>query len=123
MQIQEEHGFTNNNLIKGAAHMSNYPGERRKKKRIETYLKLIFNCSSFQYFGTAINCSETGMCINTKHYLSCESDLEIAIPLRDQRLNLKASITRVVKEEEYYDILGIELLNPPQAYLDFLDTL
>ncbi len=86
-------------------------------------MKVIFHCSNFQYFGTGTNCSATGMCIYTKLSLSSHVDIEIVIPLRGKRLNLKAAIKRVANEECFYDTLGVELLNPPQLYLSYLCTL
>jgi hypothetical protein len=96
---------------------------RRNSKRILTNLKAIFSCDHFLYIGTVTNCSKTGMCINTKHCISANRNIDITIPLEDELLNLSGRMKRIDKEHNVFHTIGVELLNPTQKYLDYLGSL
>jgi hypothetical protein len=86
--------------------------ERRAFERIPTFFsaKLLYG-NSLQY-GYVTNLSKSGICIITDVYFPSDSDLEILIPLSDEdTLKFPVKFKRAV---------GI--LNPPQKYLDFVDS-
>ena len=98
---------------------------KRKSDRILTDIKVLFLCDHFQHAGTASNCSDTGMCITTPQYIPCEDHIGITISLEEDKeeCNLSARIRRIVRRNDSHDTLGVELLNPPQEYTDYLDSL
>ena len=98
---------------------------KRKSDRILTDIKVLFLCDHFQYAGTACDCSDTGMCITTTQYFPCEDHIGIKIALQEdeEECDLKARIRRTVQRIDSHDTLGVELLNPPQEYTDYLNHL
>ncbi len=93
---------------------------QRKSNRIQTNINVVFSCDHFQYIGTATNCSESGMCINTPHYISSDSFIEIIFPLKEDELKLIGLLKRTVKRDNFQDAIGVELLNPSPHYSDFI---
>ena len=96
--------------------------DQRKSNRIQTNIKVVFYCDHFQYTGTATNCSESGMCINTSHYISPDSNIDIILPLQEE-LKLTGVPNRIEKRENSHDVIGVELLSPPANYFDFIQNL
>ena len=96
---------------------------QRKSNRIQTNIKVVFFCDHFQYTGTAINCSESGMCIDTPKYISPDSNIEIILPLHEEELKLTGMPKRTAKSDNLYDSIGVELLSPPPDYFNFIQNL
>jgi hypothetical protein len=96
---------------------------QRKSNRIQTIIKVVLLCDYFQYIGTATNCSESGMCIDTPHFISPNSNIKIILPIQEEALSLNAKIKRIEKRVNLYDAIGVELLSPPPNYFDFIQKL
>ncbi|MEN8265021.1 MAG: PilZ domain-containing protein [Nitrospirota bacterium] len=73
--------------------------------------------------GTVTNLSEKGMFINTEE-TSCpeDSQFQVTIPAKEDDLHLSVKLIRSVKTNSHYG-LGVELLNPPQKYTEYVDNL
>jgi hypothetical protein len=97
--------------------------ERRAFERIPTFFsaKLLYG-NSLQY-GYVTNLSKSGICIITDVYFPSDSDLEILIPLSDEdTLKFPVKFKRAVGTNGFFDGICVEILNPPQKYLDFVDS-
>lgn len=76
------------------------------------------------YTGTLINLSERGMFIRTNKIPALPgSDLEVTLSLKGEEIHLAGKPVRKANIRGLYDGIGVELVNPPQNYLDFLDSL
>lgn len=83
-----------------------------------------FSCSNDEYNGTVSNLSEKGMFICTdKMCFPFDSEFNLIFPVEDQLLNLPVKVCRITKTADRYDGIGIELLNLPQTYLDYVGSL
>jgi hypothetical protein len=97
-----------------------------KKRAFERITKSIFVKllrGKSEYPGIIINLSEKGMYISTKGTFLVKPKLKIVIPLKEENLNLQGKIQSVVKSGKVYNGIGVELLNPPQNYLNFIRNL
>jgi len=46
-----------------------------------------------------------------------DMQFEIAIPAKDETLNIPVKVNRLTKSNGFYDGMGVELLEQPQKYL------
>ncbi len=96
---------------------------RRAFKRTETHLPVKYFCESSIYTGTIKNISENGMCIFTSNFLPCSNSLEIHMPLQEEVSQLYVKIRRIEKVNDSELYVGIEVINPPKNYIDFVESL
>ncbi len=97
--------------------------QRRTFERIPADIKVRFLSGTSEYFGTITNLSENGMFINAKVSFPLKPQLEIIFPLKEKILMVPAKIRCFGKSDDMYNGIGIELLNPPQNYLEFINSL
>jgi hypothetical protein len=97
--------------------------QRRNFERIPANLKSRFICGNLSYYATVKNCSESGLCVTTSAFLPCGNEVEVHIPLKKDVLKLSAIIVRLLKIDDFNYTFGIELADPPESYLEFIDTL
>ena len=70
-----------------------------------------------------MNLSEKGMFICTMKSFPLDTRVAISFRKKNDSMNLFANIKRAAKVNKYYGGFGIELSDPPQAYLEFIDRL
>jgi hypothetical protein len=98
--------------------------QKRAFKRIRSNIKVKFSCCDIHYDGIITNLSENGMFINTSGMsFPFDSELEILIHLENMMLKVPVKVSRMTKSRDCYDGMGVELLNPPQRYLEFINSL
>jgi hypothetical protein len=97
--------------------------EQRRSKRISQNLKVAFPCCNKLYAGTVSNLSENGMLIDSEISIPIKSRFEILIPISKEILKIPAIYMRLVKNGKNYNGMGVELLYPPQKYLEFVRQL
>ncbi len=97
--------------------------EKRAFERVDTSLSIRYFCGNLFYTGTVRNLSGNGMFISTKVQFPFSSGFELLLPLKKEILRLPVKVTRIVKTDGFYNGMGVELLNPDQNYLEFVDTL
>ncbi len=97
--------------------------QRRAFERIPTNLQTTFLSDNTSYTGTVTDLSENGMFINTRVDFPFNSRLEIRIPLKEEILKVPVKVSRIKKTDDFYDGMGVELLNPPPNYLEFVNRL
>jgi Tfp pilus assembly protein PilZ len=92
--------------------------------RVPVLIKVTFNSSHSVYTGTLVNLSEKGMFIRTNKIPSLsDPKIEVIIPLDKEKIQVSGRLIRTENIRGYYHGIGVEILNPPQRYLDFLDNL
>jgi hypothetical protein len=94
--------------------------EKRDKKRIPVNREIIFFSDDSKRIGTLTNCSERGMYI--KNTISSPFDYiyDVLIPLKKDILKVRVKVVRVDKTDYFYEGVGVELLDLPEAYLEFI---
>ncbi len=81
-----------------------------------------------RYSGTIKNISEKGICLSTKTiYFPRDSLIEIYIPFNKSVLIIPLNISNIVwrslLSDNTCDEIGIELSNPPQDYLEYVNSI
>lgn len=92
--------------------------------RIPVLIKVTLNSKTTTCPGTIVNLSETGMFIRTdKMPLLADPEVEITIPLENENIRVLGRLIRRENILDYYQGIGVEVVNPPTKYLNFLDGL
>jgi hypothetical protein len=98
--------------------------ERRSYQRIPASLRVEFDCNRTICCSSVINLSENGMLLRAKGInFPMDMKFEIIICLEDGFLVVPAKVKRLAKTKNIYDIISIELINPPQTYVEYVDRL
>ena len=95
--------------------------EKRAFERIPACIFVKFFSGKSEYTGIIMNLSEKGMFISTKVTFPLKPKLEILIPLKEEILKVQGKIKSFAKAGKIYNGIGIELLNPAQNYLKFVE--
>jgi Tfp pilus assembly protein PilZ len=111
------------NIKNHSVDSSTFSIKKRAFERItkSVYVKLLTGKS--EYAGIIMNLSEKGMFISTKGTFLVKPKLKILIPLKEENLKVQGKIQSVGKAGKVYNGIGVELLNPPQNYLNFISNL
>ncbi len=97
---------------------------RRSTWRIPIRLSVILNCGNRVSPGTVKNISETGMFISAEVTGFAEdSKFDISIPLKEGVLHVPGKLVRLSKINGSGNGIGVELINLPQDYLEFVENL
>ena len=94
--------------------------EYRRSTRISQNLKVAVPCCNKLYAGTVSDFSENGMLIDSEIGIPINSRFELILPIDKEILKIHAVYRRLVKNGVKNNGMGIELLYPPQKYLDFV---
>jgi hypothetical protein len=96
--------------------------EKREFDRNPLFLEV--HCLNKEYFGTVLNLSEKGMFIKShKIDFPFLMQFELYVTLIDKTFKVPVRVNRVTKSNGYYDGIGVEVLDPPADYLEFVDSL
>ena len=96
---------------------------RRAFERVSANIKVKFFCCESHYNGTIMNLSDEGMYISTDAMkFPFDSRIEIIIPLDMDILKVPVKVMRMTKSSEFYDGLGVRVLEPTAHYIDFVNT-
>jgi len=98
--------------------------EKRSFERIDTRLRVEFDCNNTICCSAVINLSENGMLLRTRElFFPLETKFEICLHLKEEVLIVPVKVRRLDKSVNIYDSIGLELINPPQKYFDYVDRL
>jgi len=100
--------------------------DKRSHKRINAIVAVRFSSGSSYYsygLGTIIDISENGMRIETCKCLASDTEAKLIVYGNNKVLSVPIKVTRVIKNNGFYDAMGIEVLNPPKDYKEFVNTL
>ena len=96
---------------------------KRVFERIPVNIESDIFYSNTIHAGMIANISKKGMYIKTEICPPFKSKLEVLIPFKDETLKVPVRVKRLVKSDDIYNGMGVELLNLPQNYLEFVDSL
>jgi hypothetical protein len=98
--------------------------QRRAFERIPLHISVRFSCGNDEYNGTVSNLSEKGMFISACNMcFPFDSEFKLVFPVEAELLTLQVRVRRITKTADRYDGIGVELLNLPQRYLDYIKNL
>ncbi len=68
-----------------------------------------------------MNISENGMLIKTHdNVLPLDLEMDIVIANRDSTMSIPVKLNKFIISPDYNDSIGVEILNPPEEFLDFV---
>ncbi len=99
--------------------------KKRAFERIPSSLVAKFFCSNTIFYGVLTNLSENGMCFKTVMCLPSESippgsGIKLFVNLKKDCLEVPVKIIRIAKTAGFCDTMGVELLEQPSDYLQFI---
>jgi hypothetical protein len=97
---------------------------RRTNMRIPILIGVEFYCGNKACSGTVTNLSENGMFITSDRKCFPEGpEVNVAMPVKNEILTLPGMLIRSVKMGGDRMGMGVELLDPPPKYLDYVESL
>ncbi len=98
--------------------------ERRVFKRIPKNVRVKFFYDETMHTGTITNLSGNGMFIELDMCLYYyKSMFNVQLSLNDRSMDIPVKISRLAEKHGFYYSMGVELVNPPEEYLDILANL
>ena len=94
--------------------------ERRTGKRVYLTQEIFLSSRSDKRSAVLTNCSEGGMYIKTRISYPFDYAYEAYIPVKDSLLKVPVKVVRIDKSGPAYEGMGVELLDLPQKYLEFV---
>jgi len=99
--------------------------ERRVFERIPATIAVRFTYNRLLdslYYGTVENISRNGMFIRTGTCFPSHTNITLFI-YKERILMVHAKVKRVVRADGFYRAMGIEVTEPSEEYIDFIDRL
>ena len=96
---------------------------RRAYERVNINFRAKFFYGNTLYTGEITNLSENGIYISTRLCFPFESRFEILIPLDEGVLKVPVKVSRIIKTDDFYEGMGLELLEQSKNYLEFVRNL
>ena len=97
--------------------------KRRVVERVPASINVRLLNSETESSGTVKNLSEKGMFISTELGFPLAPQLKILFFLEKDVLHLPGNVRSLNKSGEIYNGIGVELINPPQDYIEFVSSL
>jgi len=97
--------------------------KKRAVERIPANLKAEFSWGDKVVAGDIVNLSENGFLVKTDSCPVIKAKFDLNISLQDNVLKVPVKVRRIVKNDNNYDAIGVEIINPPQEYLEYVDAL
>jgi len=95
--------------------------ERRSSERVPVGEEVKICEGNLFFSGTALNISDKGMFIGTRKRFPVKAISLIVMRIKDRLFKLPAKIIRSTLETGFYDGIGVELIDPPKDYTEFLN--
>ena len=98
--------------------------EKRIFKRIYANIHARYFFDDIMYTGTITNLSENGMfiIINTDLYYF-KSRFNVELLIVNGSLDIPVMLSRFVETDGFYHSMGVEVVDPPKQYLEFVTSL
>ncbi len=97
--------------------------QRRAYERVRTHLEAKFYCGTKVIFGVIRNISENGLFIKTKVDFPVNINFDLLIPYDNELMTLPVRISWLARSDGECRGLGVEVIDPPQYYLDYVNNL
>lgn len=97
--------------------------KKRAVERIPASLKAEFFWGDKTNAGHILDLSEKGFLVKTDSCPVLRAKFDLSINLEDDVLNIPVKVRRIIKNDNLYDAMGVEILHPPKEYLEYVDAL
>jgi desulfoferrodoxin-like iron-binding protein len=97
--------------------------KKRSVERIPANLQAEFFWSDKIISGHIVDLSENGFLIKTNSCPAIKAKFDLNITLQSNVLQVPVKVRRILKTDNSYDSIGVEILNPPKEYLEYVDAL
>ena len=94
--------------------------EKRDFKRIPANLILRFHSCNTVTSGSLTNLSASGMYIEADVCFPIKSRFNVLVQLKDEILKVPVKIVRIVKSGDFYEGMGVKIVNQSKKYLELL---
>ncbi len=98
------------------------PLQKRAHERRPACLVVKFPHNNTTCYGIVKNISEKGMCINSGVCLPSGAFVDLIIPLKNEELQLPVNVRWIAKTGDFYDAMGIEVLQSSGKYLKIVEN-
>ncbi len=105
---------------------------KRQFERVSVDVTVSFFYDNALYTGKATNLSNNGMYIESdmclpfqskfELFLSTNSKVQLLFPLKYEDIEVPVKVKRLVKADDCYNGMGVELLNHSEEYLDLIKS-
>ena len=101
--------------------------EKRAFERFPANLQARLFFGNMIYSGMVTNLSKNGMFVSTKVKFPVNTEFMMVVLLNNRTLKMSIKVRRAINKEGYFHSemdsgIGIELLDTPQNYLDYVGT-
>lgn len=96
---------------------------RREFDRLPVKMNVKYVNGTTEHMGTLLNLSEKGMFISSRVHLPMKPQINVFIPVGNDTLRVTARIRSFGVGQNYCRGLGVEIIKPPQKYIDFISVL
>jgi hypothetical protein len=97
--------------------------QRRAHDRVQTQLEAKFYCGTKVNFGVITNISKNGLFISTNVNFPVNINFDLLIPSNDELITIPVKISRLARSNGECSGIGVEVIDPPQKYLDYVSQL
>ncbi len=91
-----------------------------REMQMEIQARLFFG--NLLSLGTSTEASKHCMCINTRYRFPLHSWINLLIPFNKDIVNIPCEISGFSKIDSLHDTMSIEILNPPEEYLELVNS-
>ena len=96
---------------------------KRAFERIHVNIEAKFSCCHEDYTGIINNISESGMFVLADMNFPFNPQVKIHIQQKERILSVDVKIVRVAKTKNFYNGMGVEVVQPTEEYLKFVNGL
>jgi hypothetical protein len=97
---------------------------RRTSWRVPININVSLIGRNGQFRGRILNLSENGMFISFVDKISDpEEEMMVSLATEKETIEMPVRLVRLVRSNGSYGAAGVEVVNPPREYLDFLESL
>ncbi len=99
---------------------------KRSHERINVIMASSFSFGNSYYsycLGTIMNISEGGMRLESCKCLPCNSEANILIYGNGEDIQVPIKVSRIIKDNGFYDAMGITIMNPSPEYLELVKSI
>jgi len=86
-------------------------------------LQVNLHYDNAMYTGTVTILSEHTMYIETEMIIPFKSEFKVLVALIDEVIEVPVRVKTLKKTDRYCNCMGVELINPPPYYLEFVSRM
>lgn len=96
--------------------------EKRDCREIQMEIQARLFFGNLLSLGTSTEASKHCMCINTTYRFPLHSWIHLLIPFKKDIVNIPCEVSGFEKIDGLHDTMSIEILNPPEEYLQLVNN-